>query len=262
MEVFYRILSIDENESSIVVRYWTDQLSEKELSVDPNEENDQPTTCRTDYNLNIKADMSEAELHDFIVSCAPTNWFALKHDVKDPEVDTSFNQVKPLVGQTRSSTYEAPKPHRETLPKHIHVQSYNVMEDDITALLPYPDKITVNAGDRFYVYRVSKKTNDGPWTVPAPFTEIELGSVLMPFMKLLYSKCPGIIEKPTISFEASNVMVRRYVVDSLKNAMNLKNFLEKGNYPEQLAMRSLSKRYAEKAGTTYATSIRVTKDAT
>lgn len=106
MQINYRILSADESECSIVVRYWTDLLSEKDLSIDPKEPNDVPLRCRTDYNLNIwDASLSEDQIHDFILSNAPIAWFELKHTAKTAPVPA----LKSLVGVSRSTPVKAKK---------------------------------------------------------------------------------------------------------------------------------------------------------
>jgi hypothetical protein len=102
MQINYRVLSIDEKECSVVVRYWTDKLSERELSVNPDEQNDLPERCRTDYNLNLwDLGMSEDELHNYLLSCAPVGWFKLKGQLKDKNGDTALSRVRLWVGINR-----------------------------------------------------------------------------------------------------------------------------------------------------------------
>src|SRR3954469_23233130 len=111
MQINYRVLLVDETESTMIVRYWTDELSEKELSVDPEETSDTPAQCRTDYNLSVSDhSMSEEALHEFILSCAPVGWFEVKHKIKDPNVDTSLPEAKKLVGIDRSGVHSQKVP--------------------------------------------------------------------------------------------------------------------------------------------------------
>lgn len=102
MTIYYRILSVDENEFSFVVRYYTDALSERELSIDPNEQSDTPERCRTDYNLNLWRDMTEENLHQHIMQSAPVQWLMRKERVKarSPDYTLSIATVKAAVGST------------------------------------------------------------------------------------------------------------------------------------------------------------------
>jgi hypothetical protein len=104
MNLHYRILNLDENEFSFTVRYFTDLLSERDLSIDPNEQSEAPARCRTDYNLNLWRDMSEAQLHQHIAQSAPVLWLARKEraKAKSPEYVQSLAMAKGTVGETFS----------------------------------------------------------------------------------------------------------------------------------------------------------------
>jgi hypothetical protein len=82
MNLHYRILSIDEDEFSFAVRFFTDALSERELSIDPNEQSETPERCRTDYNLNLWREMTEDQLHQHIAQSAPVQWLMRKERAK------------------------------------------------------------------------------------------------------------------------------------------------------------------------------------
>jgi len=240
MQINYRVLSVDETESSMIVRYWTDELSEKELSVDPEETNDTPTQCRTDYNLTVSDhSKSEEALHEFILSCAPVGWFDVKHKVKDPNVDTSLPEAKKLVGVDRSGV------HIQNAPK----LRAPLVEEDITALLSDPD---AKVDGEVFLWRVRKKTNDGPWTHPPMYTHDELDSIVLPYARLQYTMCKGILGQPKVYFETSDVFVRQYRLASIQAARAFIAFAEDASIPEVKAMRDLAQRYADAAGTTYA----------
>lgn len=97
MNLHYRILKLDETEFSFTVRYSTDLLSERELSIDPNEQSDTPARCRTDYNLTMwKPDMTEQELHLYILQSAPVDWLRLREELPNP---TRMQAVAALVGR-------------------------------------------------------------------------------------------------------------------------------------------------------------------
>jgi hypothetical protein len=129
MQINYRILSVDESEGTIVVRYWTDILSERALSVLPDEQSNVPARCRTDYNLVIPDPaMTPEQIHDFAVSNAPVDWFEVKH------TGVSLPQIAPLVGVNRTAKIEKKaKALRETVAAPSWWSDQN--EVDITHLL-------------------------------------------------------------------------------------------------------------------------------
>lgn len=102
MKVYYRVLNINEQEGTIDVRYLTDFLSEQELRTDPADQSDPPLRCRTDVSLNLwEHNMTEQELHNYIISCAPIKWFNLKQTIIDPSVDTSYKTAKSFLNSTK-----------------------------------------------------------------------------------------------------------------------------------------------------------------
>jgi hypothetical protein len=69
MKINYRILSVDEKENSIVVRYWTDILTEEFLSTEFSVDgkpllglDGKPIRCRTDFNISLFDDYNLTEL--------------------------------------------------------------------------------------------------------------------------------------------------------------------------------------------------------
>jgi hypothetical protein len=84
VNIHYRVLSIDETECSLIVRYFTDELSEHDLRMDPSSpDTGSPERCRTDYNLTVwDQNISEQDLHDYIVRSAPHDWLKLKSTSK------------------------------------------------------------------------------------------------------------------------------------------------------------------------------------
>ncbi len=76
MKIYYKILSVDYNEGSMIVRFFTDFLSEQQLSIIPNDPKPVPDRCRTDVNLTLYRNLSTAdEFHKFILAGAPIQWF-------------------------------------------------------------------------------------------------------------------------------------------------------------------------------------------
>jgi hypothetical protein len=83
MNLRYRVIGMNQNEFSIVVRYYTDVLTEHDLRVDPEDATDPPVHCRTDTNITLyDPAMSEQELHLLIMSNANTKWLLLQERVK------------------------------------------------------------------------------------------------------------------------------------------------------------------------------------
>lgn len=109
-----------------------------------------------------------------------------------------------------------------------------------------------------YLYKITTKLDDGPWTMPANFTPDEQFSVLGPYLKLMFSVCKGVIAPPNVLFMGSDTFVRKYTVDTVENARALKAFLEDISRPETKAMRDLSAKYH--AGTTYSSTWKLTQD--
>lgn len=111
MKIYYKIISHNLKERNIVVRYYTDLITEKELSVLPNESNTNPVKCRTDLSLTIPIpEPSEIKLHKFIIRNAP------RQALKDLEiiklgpvksgVDLSLNNTESMIGKVFSKTEE------------------------------------------------------------------------------------------------------------------------------------------------------------
>jgi hypothetical protein len=101
----YRIISFDEADFSFTVRYFTDELSEFDLRLDPEDTTDPPLRCRTDYNLNMWRNIDAAMLHRQLIENAPTQWLERKGRVKavDPNYAASVVTVRAAMGQTYSA---------------------------------------------------------------------------------------------------------------------------------------------------------------
>lgn len=104
--VKYRILSVDTNEHSIVVRYFTDNITEEKLatSYDSNNAivltaNGYPVSCRTDYNINIfrtSPQPTSDDIQDIILHSAPVDWLRLQEDIANTKIDTSLSLIQNL----------------------------------------------------------------------------------------------------------------------------------------------------------------------
>lgn len=111
MKINYRILKVDELEHSIIVRYYTDIVTEAYLAT-PRYENDSfdvtpegyPVSCRTDYNFNIweTPSPSEERIVEIIMNGAPKEWLHLHEQILSSNVDTSLSEIKPLESTANS----------------------------------------------------------------------------------------------------------------------------------------------------------------
>lgn len=108
MNIKYKILSVNPEEHTIVVRYYSDLLTEEKLATIKNadgspaevDENGNILRCRTDVNLAIWQAPAPTgqELNDYIISCAPVAWFELQEKIADPNVDTSMVELANMIG--------------------------------------------------------------------------------------------------------------------------------------------------------------------
>lgn len=98
MKVYYKIVSKDESENSIVVRFWTDDITEEFLSTV--KENGVIVKTRTDCNLNLPIPTPiGSELESFILRYVNVAWFemmgkAIKGEIDLSYIDTQINIVK------------------------------------------------------------------------------------------------------------------------------------------------------------------------
>lgn len=109
MEIKYKIIGIDPTQHSITVRYYTDLFSEDILATSFNSdgsiarnENGSPLRCQTDYNINIWKTNPPPTLDDIksiANNSAPFDWFSLKHDVLNSNIDTSLSIVSSILNQ-------------------------------------------------------------------------------------------------------------------------------------------------------------------
>lgn len=109
MNIKYKILSVDPQEHTMVVRFYTDILTEEKLATIKNadgspaevDENGHILRCRTDTNLaiwQVPAPTGQ-ELDNYIISCAPVAWFQLQEKILNPNVDTTMSEIVAKVGQ-------------------------------------------------------------------------------------------------------------------------------------------------------------------
>ncbi len=93
----YKIVETDTSQHSIVVRYYTDIITEAMLSTDTLD--GIIRRCRTDYSFDLPVPApTGTALHDFIIARAPTDWLHTQEDILNPNIDTSLAAIIPLLG--------------------------------------------------------------------------------------------------------------------------------------------------------------------
>jgi hypothetical protein len=98
MNLHYKIVEVWPSDHLIVVRYWTDVLSEEFLASDSNRKEDgTPVRCRSDVSLTLPIPTPTGkELEDLIVRQAPLEWLKTLEKVQAPEIDTSMSDILKL----------------------------------------------------------------------------------------------------------------------------------------------------------------------
>ena len=92
----YKIVEVNTNEHSMVVRYYTDVITEAMLATDTLD--GVIRRCRTDYSMDLPVPApSGDELDAFIVARAPVAWFGTQEAVINPAIDTSLTGVLALL---------------------------------------------------------------------------------------------------------------------------------------------------------------------
>tara|TARA_R110000772_G_scaffold104020_1_gene205263 strand:+ start:115 stop:462 length:348 start_codon:yes stop_codon:yes gene_type:complete len=94
----YKIVEVNAEQHSIVVRFYSDVITEESLAVQWGDEG-QILRGRTDYNIDLPIPApSGDELQNIILSNAPSQWLKNQELILDPAVNTSLEDVKALVG--------------------------------------------------------------------------------------------------------------------------------------------------------------------
>jgi hypothetical protein len=107
MNINYRILSKDDEDHSLIIRYWTDIISEESLATSLNTEgninvddNGHPLRCRTDYNLTLYGlnSPTNTDLHSFAIRCAPIEFLRLLELKKTNPQALNLSEVNNIIG--------------------------------------------------------------------------------------------------------------------------------------------------------------------
>lgn len=100
MNLHYKIVEVWPQDHLVVIRYWTDALSEEFLaSNDIRKEDGTPERCRSDVSVTLPIPLPTGkELEDLLISYAPLEWLKTLEKVQAPEIDTSMEEVLKVKG--------------------------------------------------------------------------------------------------------------------------------------------------------------------
>jgi hypothetical protein len=108
MNIYYKIVEVWPQDHLIVVRYFTDTITENELASAPGTKPDgTPVRCRTDVSLSIPIpEPTEEELKKIILLNCPIGFFETQEKLKDPEIDTSMSTYQAQLNVVKTTTLE------------------------------------------------------------------------------------------------------------------------------------------------------------
>lgn len=108
MNLYYKIVEVHPEQHSIVVRFYTDVVSERSLAVQTGERGN-ILRARTDLSIDLPYPVPIGdELAQYILARAPAQWLRTQEAVQDPEIDTSMADLLPLIGKAKTGAI-APK---------------------------------------------------------------------------------------------------------------------------------------------------------
>ena len=115
MNIHYRIIKVDPAAHGIVVRYFTDKVTEMDLANSLNADGSAilnadgyPVSTRTDVMMSIydTPAPSNDEIEKRIMLNAPVDWLKLQEDIKDPDINTRLSEARNLTGESKSITLD------------------------------------------------------------------------------------------------------------------------------------------------------------
>lgn len=124
MNIHYRIVKVDPAAHGIVVRYFTDKVTEMDLANSLNPDGSvilnadgYPLSTRTDVMMSIydTPAPSNEEIEKRIMLNAPVDWLKLQEDIKDPNVDTKLSNARNLTGDEKAVTLDELTDMRKSL---------------------------------------------------------------------------------------------------------------------------------------------------
>jgi hypothetical protein len=88
MNIHYKVIEVWPNDHQIVVRYTTDLVSEEDVVLQ-RDENENIVRCSTDVPITLPIPTPAGEaLEKLIMNNAPVNFLKIKESIIDPEIET------------------------------------------------------------------------------------------------------------------------------------------------------------------------------
>ena len=134
MNIHYKIVEVYPEESQIVIRYWTDSLSELDLASDENRYDDgTPVRCRSDVAVDVPNPEPEGEeLEKFLMQFCPTRFLEKLENIRNPEIDTSIKTMQNLLNVKKTIDK---KELEKIVNPEIEEPSQDLTEKDIEDLI-------------------------------------------------------------------------------------------------------------------------------
>ena len=110
MNIHYRIIKVDPATHGILVRYFTDKVTEMDLANSLNPDGSAilnadgyPISTRTDVMISVyeTPTPSDEEIEKMIMLNAPIPWLKLQEDIADAGVDTKMRSARNLTGKSK-----------------------------------------------------------------------------------------------------------------------------------------------------------------
>ena len=150
MNIQYRIVKIDTETHGVVIRYFTDKVTEMDLASSFNEDGSvrlnadgYPLSTRTDVLMSIydTPTPSPEEVEKRIMMNAPVDWLKIQEDIKDPSIDTKMKNLRDMVGDSKSFTLDDIKGLKDTAIANMKAEMA-AEETEQSALLRAYDNVT------------------------------------------------------------------------------------------------------------------------
>lgn len=144
MNIKYKIIEVYPENHSIVVRFYTDLISEESLATQIT--GGVVVRGRTDYSIDLPRPLPEGDaLAAFISARAPKAWLETQEAILDPAVDTSLTAVMPLLGvETDAVVAEIIKTDLiNAVQAHLDAGAQELGYDDIKTAATYAGEAAV-----------------------------------------------------------------------------------------------------------------------
>ena len=135
MNIHYKIVEVYPEESQIVIRYWTDVLSELDLASDENRYDDgTPVRCRSDVAVEVPNPEPEGEeLEKFLMRNCPVDFLQKLENIRNPEIDTSIKTMQSLLNVKK--TIDKEEFEKIVRPENFEEPSQDLSEKEIEDLI-------------------------------------------------------------------------------------------------------------------------------